>query len=969
MNQRQLLKKLQDLRKQVLLTAAEADAYHDLELKRIDTETRNALSKIEETAKTEVLRFEEQYRQETARIGETFEKQSAAEKKFLETKQTQIRAQIDRLQQEWGSLAKPWDDPAWIKFAPNPDLKPPKLLRIGTLNQKKSTDGYSSLSAPAMIRLSGKTQHLVFLTKGAGKQAALEAMQSACLRLLATFAPGDLQFTFIDPVGLGNNVAGFMKLSELVRGAKAWTEADQIRRQMEDLTAHMEMVFQKYLTNEYKTIDDYNVKAGLVAEPYRFLVVANFPVNFTEDTANRLLSIASNGPRTGVHIIAVVDSEQVGGDRIRGFELNELLRTSTVVEMNDFGEWNIRELSQMIPNAKNSRIGNFVLTLDKLPSVQLMNEQIIQPINQFTDRIRDRVRVEFPEIAVKQPWQAESQKGLSAPVGRLGAQDILRFDIGKAAAQHALVAGKTGMGKSNLLHVIITSLAWTYSPEELELYLIDGKAGVEFKDFADYRLPHARVIAIQSEREFGLSVLRGLEAEMKRRADETIKGYQDLPNYRAKTGGKLSRILLIIDEFQDIFSDEDSLAIEAARIVSRLVQQGRGFGIHVLMASQSLASARVLTKVTYDQMGVRIALQCSDDDSSLILGTNNTAARALTRVGEAIYNAANGLLEGNVGFQVAKLSEEERRDRITQLRQLADETGWKGRTIVFEGNAPSHLDDNDILRSIVQSPTWALTRGRDIARLWLGEPIELKSHTTVKIRHQSAANLMILGQDEQTAFALLTVALLCLYAQYKPDCASFYLVNLPSPEEPWAENFSALKSAMPHNTRVLTGRNLGSRIVELAEIVKERVEKLNSEDSGALEKPIFLVIGGLQTARDLHRIEEYSTTPEQNAFSLILRDGPEVGIHTLIWVNTYSNSEKVFSAKDLNQFSLKVAMQMSEDDSRRFLNEPLAATLGPFRAYFVDEDAGGKFEKFRPYGLLDTGAIETWAEELKKKEA
>ena len=63
-----------------------------------------------------------------------------------------------------------------------------------------------------------------------------------------------------------------------------------------------------------------------------------------------------------------------------------------------------------------------------------------------------------------------------------------------------LIAGRTGSGKSSLLHALITNLALHYSPDEAELYLIDFKKGVEFKTYAVHELPHAQVIAIESER-------------------------------------------------------------------------------------------------------------------------------------------------------------------------------------------------------------------------------------------------------------------------------------------------------------------------------------------------------------------------------------------------------------------------------------------------------------------------------------
>ena len=81
----------------------------------------------------------------------------------------------------------------------------------------------------------------------------------------------------------------------------------------------MENVIQKYLRNEYETIEEYNAQAGEVAEPYRVLVVANFPANFTTEAARRLVSIATSGPRCGVYTLISVDTE---ASRCRaGFQL------------------------------------------------------------------------------------------------------------------------------------------------------------------------------------------------------------------------------------------------------------------------------------------------------------------------------------------------------------------------------------------------------------------------------------------------------------------------------------------------------------------------------------------------------------------------------------------------------------------------------------------------------------------------
>ena len=83
-----------------------------------------------------------------------------------------------------------------------------------------------------------------------------------------------------------------------------------------DLTEHMENVIQVYLRNEFKTILEYNEFAGEMAEPYRILVVANFPANFTESAARRLTSIISSGARCGVHTLMTVDTRRENAARL-----------------------------------------------------------------------------------------------------------------------------------------------------------------------------------------------------------------------------------------------------------------------------------------------------------------------------------------------------------------------------------------------------------------------------------------------------------------------------------------------------------------------------------------------------------------------------------------------------------------------------------------------------------------------------
>src|SRR5207253_3768249 len=146
-----------------------------------------------------------------------------------------------------------------------------------------------------------------------GKARAIQALQALLLRCWTGLPPGKVRCTVIDPVGRGENFAAFMHLADheeaLIHG-RIWTEASHIEQRLADLTSHMENVLQKYLRNQYQTLAEYNAQAGEVAEPFRFLVVADFPVNFSPDAARRLISLASAGARCGIYTFIMVDSKQ-----------------------------------------------------------------------------------------------------------------------------------------------------------------------------------------------------------------------------------------------------------------------------------------------------------------------------------------------------------------------------------------------------------------------------------------------------------------------------------------------------------------------------------------------------------------------------------------------------------------------------------------------------------------------------------
>ncbi|MDA0817127.1 MAG: FtsK/SpoIIIE domain-containing protein [Planctomycetota bacterium] len=797
---------------------------------------------------------------------------------------------------------------------------------------------------------------LLIKTSAGQADVASEMMQAMMLRIATGIPAGQTRFTIIDPVGLGKHFAGFMHLAdydELLVNSRIWTEPTQIEQRLADITEQMELVIQKYLRNEYASIGSYNQDAE-VPEPYRFVVVANFPANFTETSARRLISIASSGARCGVSTIISVDTKQ---QLPPNFSIDELAKYATVLDLQDGRfRWSDPEFS------------NWPLAVEQSPGDDVMTK-IVHNAGRLAKAAK-RVEVPFDRVAPEEGdwWTGDSGDQIDVPLGPAGAKKMQHMKLGKGTSQHVLIAGKTGSGKSTMMHALITNLALTYSPNEVQFYLIDFKKGVEFKVYDHYKLPHARVIAIESEREFGLSVLQQLDSELKRRGDLFRDlAVQNLAGYRASGHPEpMPRILLIIDEFQEIFIEDDKLAQDASLVLDRLVRQGRAFGMHVLLGSQTLGGSYSLPRSTMGQMAVRIALQCNEADSSLILSEDNSAARLLTRPGEAIYNDANGMVEGNNPFQVVWLGDERREKYLGALQQLAARRPDMEplSRIVFDGNQAADPAGNSLLGDLLSKGTAESgpldAKELAVAMAWLGDAIAIKDPTAAPFRRQGGSNLLIVGQRQDLATSLLAMAMVGLAAGHDPfpggglgRPARFVLFEPAIAEEHPETMLAQFAELLPHRLECVGRLGVGDAIERIAGEVQRRLdEQVLDSDS------IFVVVRDLARFREFRKSEgdfgfsfgsEQKLGPAQH-FINILKDGPTVGVHTIVWCDSLTNLMRTFERGTLKEFELRVLFQMSGSDSSQLVETPIASKLGPQRALFIHEETG-TLEKFRPYAF------------------
>ena len=884
------------------------------------------------------------------------------------------RGSIDAVAREVDAYAPRWDDPSWADRPPSRAIPP--LLRIGETRVDLASlpGGVSSdptlmegiatrFDFPALLPFPDRA-NLLIEGPAEARSASLGVLQAAMFRLLASLPPGQVRFTIVDPIGIGRNFGAFMHLAdfdEALVGGQVLTDPKQVDERLAELSAHMEKVTQKYLRDEYATIDDYNAVAGEVAEPYRVLVVADFPVGFEEKTAARLAAITAGGTPCGVITLVARDV-----DRPLPFGVTaESLRANATPLI-----WDGHRLDWA-----DADFRRHPLILDAPPAGEAAT-RLIQRLG-AASRDAKRVEVPFDFIAPAEAdwWKLDSRGGIDLPLGKAGATKRQHLTLGKGTSQHVLVAGRTGSGKSTLLHALIVNLALNYGPDEVELYLIDFKKGVEFKVYATYNLPHAGVIAIESEREFGISVLpaaRWRAAEPRRPVPRRGRaGPQRLP-----------------ERAQHPALPEDPADRRRVPGVLRRGGQARpGGGAAARPPGPARAGVR---RPRPPRLAVARRGVCPGPDHAGADGGPDRLAVLRVRRAPDPQRAERG----RQAPLPPRRGDLQRRQRVgrgepllpgrlalrREARGLPGEAPRPGHRaqadldtrvpIVFEGDAQAELSRNPLLRPLIESPTWP--KSPRSSQAWLGDPIAIKDPTAVLFRRQGGNHLLIVGQKPEAALGVVAATLIGLAAQYPPaksatvrDGAKFYLLDGTPEDDPRAEALANLATKLAgHSIEVVGWRDAPRVVAEVGEEVARR------QQPGADDGPeLFLFVHDLGRFRDLRRKENdfgFGSPGEPlipaDHLAAILKEGSALGVHLVAWSDTLVNLNRVFENQAIREFESRVLFQISPTDSAHLLDSPAASKLGPNRALFASEEQN-RLEKFRPYGLPS----DEWLAKLKEK--
>ena len=519
---------------------------------------------------------------------------------------------------------------------------------------------------------------------GTDEELVMQA-QLMVLRLLLTVHPRLLQFQVADMDTMGRAMQALIPFHELMKSVVMVTGAD-LETQLEKL---LELTKQRMTTtlSKHAWLWEYNEANPDAAEPYTLVLLASGRKGMTRKAAEmfRALTTNRNGAHAGIYFI--VCERGCHGD-VKNNPDETVLASAWkdgVAEMGHIvtdGEKTELFQSGWLDTRDGGAHAEFQLMREE-PSEADMGALQRHILEQAKTHGRPAVKTVVGEDAW---WTGNSSEGICVPIGRRSGAEIQEFALGgDRVVYNALVGGAVGTGKTVLLHDLILNAACKYSPQELRMHLLDYKEGTEFSVYR--RLPHVDTLSIGPSVEFGLDVLKGLSEELRNRG-KTFKeaGVTSLKDYREVTGEAMPRHLVVIDEFQVLWTDA-TYGERASEMLENLVRRGRAFGFHFVLSTQSLRGAN-LSAAAKANLALRICLRLSENDCMDFLGPQNTAPAKFTQAGEALYNEQEGSPSGNRFFKASYLSGVEVAKLVKRLHELAMERGIPtGGAAVYESDS------------------------------------------------------------------------------------------------------------------------------------------------------------------------------------------------------------------------------------------------------------------------------------------
>ena len=816
-----------------------------------------------------------------------------------------------------GAAGEPWQ--TWLGQPGSADgsAPAPELWRIGTAVSDSAPEAEDFPVAVPLL----DSAHLQISTTTESFPAAEAMVEALLLRTLSYFLPGLVHVHIWDTGQLTNPLPGLYPLTRA--GLLTVHDPTRPKDMLEELSEHIRRVHSGVLAGGHTTVQSISGISGRRTEPWRIAVLfGQRDENLSDEQLQQLQRIARNGLASGVQLIAVDVRMSVN---------------SPMETINFFDE----------RHARTSMTGVNVTFTPDPPLPRTLVPGACAAIAEGFEERKARLG-SFHDLLPVEKWTARSATGLTTPVGFAEGSpvDVVLGD----SSPHALVAGPSGSGKTNFLYALLGGLTARYSPDELELYLLDFKEGVSFAQFTPGRkdpswLPHARLVGVNvnDDREFGVALLRFLSAAMRERADAAKRHeVTKLEELRAEDpDGRWPRILAVIDEFQYLFAERDAVAAEAVQLLEDVARRGRSQGIHLVLASQDVSGIEAFwgKPAIFEQFVLRVALP----KARRVLADLNEAAVELPRW-HAVINHESGVRQGN---QVARIPDSTARKTFDDLQQQLfhlRQPEWTPPKLFDGGHVPAlvHTADFRALRPGNQSPVALFGQVIDVAGSAAGSALVAAP----------GRNLAVIGSSVDDAASVLGAAALSLAAQHEPGSAAFTLCALITDAVTPVRALAVRLVAAGHLVEVVERDGFRELVAGIA-------ADLAAARSGAAEGPpvpryVFgYGIDGVHSTLETRATGELTSGLDQ--LRDVLRHGPSEHTHVLGWWRGVGRLRATLPIGSVEEIGPWIAFDVQGQELMPLSAGQLPSwSPRPGRGLFFDRFAHARPQVIIPFGIEES---------------
>lgn len=805
-------------------------------------------------------------------------------------------------------------------------------------------------------QLSANTGNLI-LTYNRQKSSvqALNLADSMVTRMLMAFPAGFLRLSILDPTSMGEErFTKMMNGCEELYSKKVYTNSSEIDKHLEILTNRIRDIKSNFSRTETSLVL-HNKPA--IKQSYE-LVILYDPFNERPHYTAHLKNLMANGISAGIYVL-IIQSDHLKSEVLKDFEFDSF---SGAIEVN---EEQITVHKSGIKWTDKGFEGGDVDVCNTLPTVASKSE-LIDPIDLTNEKslayeyyvaLSKGWKKATKSLTTKQ-WEDWSEsydeadvacwtKGIKVPIGiNADNKDEVYFRVeGGNTYAHSFVQGMTGSGKSKFLSGVISSITMKYSPKAVQMYLFDFKDGKAFECYMG--VPHMRwLVTTQADKTMFLSVLKDLVAEQKYRSElfsSAKVGELEAYNKKMLEQGKecLPRLLLVVDECQDIYkstkSSLNSKQKEINQIFEEIAKKYRAFGIHLLLASQQIP-----TDMNWiGQLGNNYILNVGNESFSSLLpadqrGKADEIQKRILAMPDAtgIYSTANKAYVSMLGYENYREAGSFIRARAEKLLGNAvnrfESKVWDGKLNVpyFKTNTTSSFEFGT----------------NTIGTQTVGTFIEDKKKGNILLYGS-------LGADRAKELTMRTV-LTTLRGQFATRkiisdsnvWPTIYIVNAWEDTGDVATNIwqQATENVLDKSNKILRNldkanfinlvdpSNLGELLLQLKEQIENKQQKtillyiIGSNDIEVLKPGVTIAVStaaepstrsttGYNNSRWTGSSEQptYNTKKQETAtdvLNLILQEGQNYGIHTILQVNTKSDmEERDIRSKDFQFFVFQQA--------------------------------------------------------------